>query len=93
MEPAYYVALSVVVAIAVIVLVVRQRGARQRTEVELGVFGAKAKLKSSVAAEIEGVKAGRDVKVTAGEGDPARMRDVEAGRDVIRDTTGRDPKA
>jgi len=84
---------GLLVAIVLIVLLVRQLGTRQQLDVTASVFGAKGRVKSSIDPEMEGIKAGRDVKAIAGDGDPARMSKVEAGRDVIRDTSGRNPKA
>jgi hypothetical protein len=81
-----------VVAVVVIVVILRQRGTRQKVEVTGSLLGARAQVRTSVQAEMEGIKAGRDVKALAGSDDPARMSSVEAGRDVIRDTTRHDPK-
>ncbi|MDB4946977.1 MAG: hypothetical protein JWP97_6511 [Labilithrix sp.] len=85
--------LMVVLGVVIVAVVIQRRGARQKVDLELSAGGAKAKLKSSVQAEMEGIKAGRNVKAIAGPNDPARMSNVEAGQDVIRDTTARDPKA
>jgi hypothetical protein len=91
-ESTQIVAVAVVIAAAVIVLVLRQRGVLQRSRVELSAFGAKASVQTSVQAELDGVKAGRDIKVIAGDGDPARIKNAEAGRDIVRDTTRHSPK-
>jgi hypothetical protein len=93
MQASYYVVLAVIVAAVLVAYVYRQRGVRQGMDAGISAFGAKAHVKTSVDAEMEGIKAGRDVKAVAGEGDPARMKNVEAGRDVLRDTTDRTPKA
>ena len=87
------VGVGVVVAAVLLVVFLRQRGVGQRAHVEISALGAKASVKTSVDAEVQGIKAGRDVRVHGGASDPARLKDVEAGRDVIRDTTGRDPKS
>jgi hypothetical protein len=89
----YYVIVGLLIAVVLIVFLVRQRGTRQRTDTQVEALGAKARIRTSVDPEMERIKAGRDVKNIAGVSDPGRMADVEAGRDVIRDTTRRDPKA
>lgn len=92
MPASYYVALGALAAVVMVVLFLRQRGSRQQADVTISAPGVKARVKTSVDPEMQRIKAGRDVKAIAGAGDPARMSDVDAGQDVIRDTTGRDPK-
>ena len=90
----YYVIGGLIAAFVVVAwVVVQRRGADgQSVDASLSALGATARVKSSVQPEMSGIKAGRDVRVIAGSGDPARMADVDAGRDVIRDTTEHGPK-
>jgi hypothetical protein len=87
----YIFGVAALAALVVIVVVVRR--AKGNVEAHGKILGANLGVRKGEA-EMTRIKAGRDVKAVGGQGDPARMSDIEAGRDVTRDTSGRDdPKA